>query len=163
MGDEGGFAPDLPRNEDAVHGPARGDRGRRASRPGDEIAIALDPATSELWRDGAYVLDGRGPHAVDPPSWSTTGPDLVDRYPIVSIEDGMAEDDWDGWAAADRRRSAAGSSWSATTSSSPTPSILERGIHEGVANAILIKLNQIGTLTETLEAVALATAAATAA
>ena len=91
-----------------------------------------------------------------PPAWSPITRDLVARYPIVSIEDGMAEDDWDGWVHADPRARGQRSSWSATMSSSPTPTRLREGIEQRVANALLVKVNQIGTLTETLEAVEIA-------
>ncbi len=119
VGDEGGFAPDLPQNEDAVK--LLLEAIERAGRvPGEEIALALDPATSELWDDGAYVLAGEG-RTLSPAELVDYWVELVDRYPIVSIEDGMAEEDWDGWARPAPRRWAAGSSSSATTSSSPTP------------------------------------------
>ena len=97
VGDEGGFAPDLPQNEDAVK--LLLEAIERAGRvPGEEIALALDPATSELWDDGAYVLPGEG-RTLSPAELVDYWVELVDRYPIVSIEDGMAEEDWDGWAA----------------------------------------------------------------
>ena len=97
VGDEGGFAPDLPQNEDAVKLLLEAiERAGRA--PGEEIALALDPATSELWDDGAYVLAGEG-RTLSPAELVDYWVELVDRYPIVSIEDGMAEEDWDGWAA----------------------------------------------------------------
>ena len=122
--------------------------------PGDEIALALDPATSELWDDGSYVLAGEG-RTLSPAELVDYWVDLVDRYPIVSIEDGMAEEDWDGWAAHTKalggRIQLVGDDIFVTNAA-----LLERGIREGVANAILIKLNQIGTLTETLDTVALA-------
>ena len=153
VGDEGGFAPDLPHNEDAVK--LLVEAIERAGRvPGDEIALALDPATSELWDDGSYVLAGEG-RTLSPAELADYWVDLVDRYPIVLIEDGMAEEDWDGWAAHTKalggRIELVGDDIFVTNAS-----ILERGIREGVANAILIKLNQIGTLTETLETVDLA-------
>ena len=153
VGDEGGFAPDLPHNEDAVK--LLLEAIERAGRvPGEEIALALDPATSELWDDGSYVLAGEG-RTLSPAELADYWVDLVDRYPIVSIEDGMAEEDWDGWAAHTKalggRIQLVGDDIFVTNAA-----ILERGIREGVANAILIKLNQIGTLTETLETVALA-------
>ena len=156
VGDEGGFAPDLPQNEDAVK--LLLEAIERAGRvPGDEIALALDPATSELWDDGAYVLAGEG-RTLSPAELVDYWVELVDRYPIVSIEDGMAEEDWDGWAACTRalggRVQLVGDDIFVTNSE-----ILERGIREGVANAILVKLNQIGTLTETLDTVALANGA----
>jgi enolase 1/2/3 len=153
VGDEGGFAPDLPANEDAVT--LLLEAIERAGRvPGDEIALALDPATSELWDDGTYVLAGEG-RTLSPAEMVDYWVDLVDRYPIVSIEDGMAEEDWDGWVAHTKalggRIQLVGDDIFVTNAE-----ILERGIREGVANAVLVKLNQIGTLTETLETVAVA-------
>jgi enolase len=153
VGDEGGFAPDLPHNEDAVK--LLLEAIEAAGRvPGDEIALALDPATSELWDDGSYVLAGEG-RTLSPAELADYWVDLVDRYPIVLIEDGMAEEDWDGWSLHTEtlggRIQLVGDDIFVTNAE-----ILERGIREGVANAVLIKLNQIGTLTETLETVALA-------
>jgi enolase len=153
VGDEGGFAPDLPTNEDAVV--LLMEAIQLAGRvPGDEIALALDPATSELWSDGSYVLAGEG-RTLSPAEMADYWVDLVDRFPIVSIEDGMAEEDWDGWSAHTKslggRIQLVGDDIFVTNAE-----ILARGIEEGVANAILVKLNQIGTLTETLETVALA-------
>jgi enolase len=157
VGDEGGFAPDLAQNEDAVT--LLLEAIERAGRvPGEEIALALDPATSELWDDGTYVLAGEG-RTLTPAELVDYWVELADRYPIVSIEDGMAEEDWDGWAACTKalgdRVQLVGDDIFVTNSE-----ILERGIREGVANAILVKLNQIGTLTETLDTVALANGAA---
>jgi enolase len=156
VGDEGGFAPDLPQNEDAVK--LLIEAIERAGRvPGDEIALALDPATSELWDDGVYALPGEG-RTLSSAELVDYWVELVDRYPIVSIEDGMAEEDWDGWAACTKalggRVQLVGDDIFVTNAK-----ILERGIREGVANAILVKLNQIGTLTETLDTVALANGA----
>ncbi len=156
VGDEGGFAPDLPQNEDAIK--LLLEAIERAGRvPGEEIALALDPATSELWDDGAYVLAGEG-RTLSPAELVDYWVELADRYPIVSIEDGMAEEDWDGWAACTKalggRVQLVGDDIFVTNAE-----ILERGIREGVANSILVKLNQIGTLTETLDTVALATGA----
>jgi enolase len=153
VGDEGGFAPDLPANEDAVK--LLLEAIERAGRvPGEEIALALDPATSELWDDGTYVLAGEG-RTLSPAELVDYWVELVDRYPIVSIEDGMAEEDWDGWAAHTKalgdRVQLVGDDVFVTN-----VEMLSRGIRDGVANAILVKLNQIGTLTETLETVALA-------
>jgi len=153
VGDEGGFAPDLPHNEDAVK--LLLEAIERSGRvPGEEMALALDPATSELWKDGTYVLAGEG-RTLSSAELVEYWVDLVDRYPIVSIEDGMAEEDWEGWAvhtkALGGRIQLVGDDVFVTNAG-----ILERGIREGVANAILVKLNQIGTLTETLETVALA-------
>jgi enolase len=157
VGDEGGFAPDLPQNEDAIT--LLLEAIERAGRvPGEEIALALDPATSELWDDGSYVLAGEG-RTLSSAELVDYWVELADRYPIVSIEDGMAEEDWDGWAACTKalggRVQLVGDDIFVTNAE-----ILERGIREGVANSILVKLNQIGTLTETLDTVALATAAA---
>ncbi len=154
VGDEGGFAPDLPVNEDAIKLLLEAiERARRT--PGEDIALALDPATSELWKDGSYVLAGEG-RTLSPAELVDYWVDLVDRYPIVSIEDGMAEEDWEGWAAHTKALGAriqlVGDDIFVTNAA-----IVEEGIRDGVANAILVKLNQIGTLTETLDTVALAT------
>jgi len=154
VGDEGGFAPDLPSNEAAVE--VLVEAIEAAGRvPGEEIAIALDPATSELWKDGAYVLAGEG-RTLGPAELVDYWVDLVGRYPIVSLEDGMAEEDWDGWAALTSalgdRVQLVGDDVFVTN-----VELIARGIRSGVANAILVKLNQIGTLTETLDAVDLAT------
>jgi len=153
VGDEGGFAPDLASNEDAVK--ILVEAIERAGRlPGDEVAIALDPAASELYKDGAYELAGEK-RTLTPAEMVGYWVDLCDRYPIVSIEDGMAEDDWDGWerltAAVGDRIQVVGDDVFVTNQSR-----LERGIATGVANAILIKVNQIGTLTETLDTMAVA-------
>jgi enolase len=154
VGDEGGFAPDLPNNEEAVEVLVEAivAAGRA---PGDEIGIALDPATSELWQDGSYVLAGEG-RTLSPAELADYWADLVDRYPIVSIEDGMAEGDWDGWISLTEkigdRAQLVGDDIFVTN-----VEILSEGIERGVANSILIKLNQIGTLTETLETISLAT------
>jgi enolase len=156
VGDEGGFAPDLPSNEDAVKVllEAIALAGRS---PGDEIALALDPATTELWKDGVYVLEGEG-RSLDSEELADYWVQLADNYPIVSIEDGMAEDDWDGWraltAALGGRLQLVGDDLFVTN-----VELIERGISANVANALLVKLNQIGTLTETLDAVALAVGA----
>lgn len=154
VGDEGGFAPDLPDNETAVKVlmEAIESTGRA---PGRDLAIALDPATSEIFKDGRYVLAGEG-RTLSPLEMVDYWADLCDRYPIVSIEDGMAEEDWDGWAALTaklgNRIQLVGDDLFVTN-----PAILQKGIDRGVANSILVKLNQIGTLTETLDAVRLAT------
>jgi enolase len=153
VGDEGGFAPDLPDNETAVKVlmEAIESTGRT---PGRDIAIALDPATSEIYRDGSYHLDGEG-RVLSSLEMVDYWADLCDRYPIVSIEDGMAEEDWDGWAAMTQklgqRIQLVGDDLFVTN-----VELLQKGIERGVANSILIKLNQIGTLTETLDAVRLA-------
>ena len=155
VGDEGGFAPDLPDNETAVKILVEAVEATGRT-PGRDVAIALDPATSELWRDGAYHLTGEGRvlsslELVD--YWA----DLASRYPIVSIEDAMAEDDWDGWSALTAKLGSriqlVGDDVFVTN-----PRLLQKGIDLGVGNSILVKLNQIGTLTETLDAVRLASA-----
>jgi enolase len=154
VGDEGGFAPDLGTNEDAIR--LLVEAIEAAGRtPGDEIAIALDPATTELWRDGGYHLEGEG-RVLTSDEMVGFWVDLCDRYPIVSIEDGMAEEDWDGWAAL---TSALGGRVQLVGDDVFVTNVerLERGVERGVANAILVKVNQIGTLTETLETVELAT------
>jgi enolase len=153
VGDEGGFAPDLPANEDALKLLMEAIE-RAGRRPGEEVALAMDPATSELWDDGSYVLAGES-RTLSSAELVDYWADLVDRYPIVSIEDGMAEEDWDGWAALTKvlghKVQLVGDDVFVTN-----VTLLERGIREGVANAVLVKLNQIGTLTETLETVGLA-------
>ncbi len=153
VGDEGGFAPDLPNNEEACK--LLLDAIEAAGRtPGAEIALALDPATSEIYRDGQYVLAGEG-RSLSPAGMVEYWAELCDRYPIVSIEDGMAEEDWDGWKMLTDQIGATvqlvGDDLFVTN-----VDLLERGIVTNTANAILIKLNQIGTLTETLDAVAMA-------
>jgi enolase len=157
VGDEGGFAPNLASNEDAVR--LLLDAVEAAGlRPGDDIAIALDPATTELWKDGAYHLEGEG-RTLSSDDMAAFWADWCDRYPIVSIEDGMAEEDWDGWASLTKaiggRVQLVGDDLFVTNVER-----LERGIAAGVANSILVKVNQIGSLTETLETVALATRSA---
>jgi enolase len=153
VGDEGGFAPDLPTNEDALK--LLVEAIERAGRvPGEEIALGMDPATSELWDDGTYALPGEG-RTLSSAELADYWVDLVGRYPIVSIEDGMAEEDWNGWASLTKalgdRVQLVGDDIFVTN-----VTLLERGIREDVANAILVKLNQIGTLTETLDTVDLA-------
>ena len=119
VGDEGGFAPDLDSNEDAIKILVEAIE-KAGFTPGDDIAIAMDPAISELFRDGAYHLDGEG-KVLSPSDMTAYWERLVDTYPIVSIEDGMDEDDWDGWATLTAAVGGRRSSWSATTCSSPTP------------------------------------------
>jgi len=153
LGDEGGFAPNLPSSEEAVTllVSAIETAGYRA---GDEIAIALDPAATEFFTDGRYALTREG-SSYTPAEWADWLAALVDRYPIVSIEDGMAEDDWDGWAQLTRklgdRVQLVGDDLFVTNAAR-----LQRGIDAGVANSILIKVNQIGTLSETLDTMVLA-------
>ena len=151
VGDEGGFAPDLDASEAAIELILEA-----AERAGhrDRIAIALDPATSEVFSDGLYRFEGRERSSAEMPEfWA----DIVDRYPIVSIEDGAAEDDWDSWLAQTEqlgeRVQLVGDDLFVTN-----PVRLQEGIDRGVANSILVKVNQIGTLTETIEAVRLAQA-----
>ncbi|MDA8047741.1 MAG: phosphopyruvate hydratase [Actinomycetota bacterium] len=151
VGDEGGFAPDLPSNEEAVK--MLLEAIEAAGRvPGEDIAIALDAASSEIFDDGAYRLAGEG-RSLSPREFAAYLADLCDRYPVISLEDGMAEDDWDGWAALTGllggRVQLVGDDLFVTNVAR-----LERGIEAGVANSILIKVNQIGTLSETLDTVA---------
>ncbi|MBV8161356.1 MAG: phosphopyruvate hydratase [Acidimicrobiia bacterium] len=157
VGDEGGFAPDLASNEDAIRILTEAIE-KAGYTPGEQIALALDPATSEIYRDGRYHLDSED-RVLTAEELTAFWTDLVDRYPIVSIEDGMAEDDWDGWRmlteAVGSRVQLVGDDLFVTNVER-----LQRGIRAGVANAILVKVNQIGTLTETLDAVALATRSA---
>ena len=153
VGDEGGFAPDLPGNEAALELLVEAIR-KAGFEPGGEVALALDPATSELWRDGGYELPGDG-RTLDSDGMVELWGTLCDRYPIVSIEDGLAEDDWAGWAALTGvlgdRVQLVGDDLFVTNVER-----IRRGVAEQTANAVLIKVNQIGTLTETLDAVDLA-------
>jgi enolase len=156
VGDEGGFAPNLPSNEEAVK--VLIEAVEKAGRtPGEEVAISLDAAASEFYRDGAYRLEGEGRSL---PAAEFVGylADLCDRYPIISVEDGMAEDDWDGWA---ELTSVLGSRVQVVGDDLFVTNVerLSRGIEAGVANSILVKVNQIGTLSETLDTVARATRA----
>jgi enolase len=153
VGDEGGYAPSLGSNEDAI-GAVLTAIERAGYTPGEQVAIALDPATTELYADGRYVLarEGRnltGDELIE--FWA----DWVERYPIVSLEDGLGEDDWEGWTALTGRLGdrlqLVGDDLLVTNTDR-----LERAIRERCANAILVKLNQIGTLTETVEAVEMA-------
>jgi enolase len=156
VGDEGGFAPDLDSNEAALRVLVEGIEAA-GYRPGDDVAIALDPAASEVFRDGAYDLHHEG-RKLSSDELADYWGDLVERYPIVSIEDGMDEEDWDGWRAVTERLGdrvqLVGDDLFVTNTER-----LRRGIEAGVANSILIKVNQIGTLTETLEAIDMARAA----
>jgi enolase len=153
VGDEGGFAPDLGSNEEALE-VLMAAIGGAGYVPGDQIAIALDPAVSELYRDGAYVLEHEG-RSLSAGELGAYWEELAGRYPIISLEDGMAENDWDGWRnltqRVGRRMQLVGDDVFVTN-----PAILRRGIEQGIANSILIKVNQIGTLTETLEAIRIA-------
>jgi enolase len=153
VGDEGGFAPDLPSNEDACRWLVRAIEAA-GYRPGEQIAIALDPASTEFFEDGGYVLAGEG-RTLTPAEMVDEYARLCEAYPITSIEDGMAEEDWDGWALITQRLGdrvqLVGDDLFVTNVER-----LERGIAAGVANSILVKVNQIGTLTETLDTVAMA-------
>jgi enolase len=151
VGDEGGFAPDLPSTEAAIDAVLEA-----AERAGhrERIALAMDPAATELFRDGGYQLEGRtlsGEEMID--FWT----ELVDKYPLVSVEDGLAEDEWGSWRELTERLGErvqlVGDDLFVTNVAR-----LEQGIDQGVANAILVKVNQIGTLSETLDAIALARA-----
>ena len=155
IGDEGGFAPDLGSNEEAVQLLVEAVE-KAGLVPGDDMALALDAASTEFFRDGAYHLFGEG-RSLSPDEMVAYLADLSTRYPIVSIEDGMAEEDWDGWAALN---GAIGDSVQLVGDDLFVTNVqrLQRGIDAGVANSILVKVNQIGTLTETLEAVELANA-----
>ena len=153
VGDEGGFAPDLPSTAEALDFVLKSvsDAGYE---PGDQVTIALDAAASEFYRDGRYELAGEG-LSLTSDEMVAYYEDLCGRYPIISLEDGMAEDDWDGWARLTRavgdRIQLVGDDLFVTNAA-----ILERGVEAGVGNAILVKVNQIGTLTETLRAVEIA-------
>ena len=149
VGDEGGFAPDLGSSEEAVEAILEA-----ADRAGhrESVAVALDPATTELYEEGRYHVEGR---ELDAAGMTSFWEDLAGRFPVVSIEDGLAEDDWDGWRALTERlgerMQLVGDDLFVTN-----PERLRRGIEQGAGNAILVKVNQIGTLTETLEAIGLA-------
>jgi enolase len=153
LGDEGGFAPDLASSEEAVKLLLAAIE-TAGYRPGEEIAIALDPAATEFFTGGRYTLTGEGA-SYSATEWADWLAALVDRYPIVSIEDGMAEDDWDGWTALTQRIGnrvqVVGDDVFVTN-----PERLQQGIDSGVANSILVKVNQIGTLSETLDTILLA-------
>lgn len=153
VGDEGGFAPNLASNDEALELILQA-IDRAGYEPGSDISIALDPAASEFYEDGEYVLASEN-RRLDSAAMVEFWADWASRYPIVSIEDGLAEDDWSGWSLLTERLGneiqLVGDDLFVTN-----PKILERGIREKSANAILIKVNQIGTLTETLEAIRMA-------
>jgi enolase len=150
VGDEGGYAPDLESNESALAMLIEGIEAAGYS-PGEDIAIALDPASSEVFKDGSYELEHEG-RTLSSEELADYWADISGRYPVVSIEDGMDEEDWDGWKLlTDRigeRVQLVGDDLFVTNTER-----LRRGIDSGVANSILVKVNQIGTLTETLDAV----------
>jgi enolase 1/2/3 len=153
VGDEGGFAPDLESNEAALEALIEGIEAAGYT-PGEDVAIALDPAASEVFKDGAYELTHEG-RTLSSDEMAAYWADVIERYPILSIEDGMDEEDWDGWRALTERIGErvqlVGDDLFVTNTER-----LERGIESGVANSILVKVNQIGTLTETLAAIDMA-------
>jgi enolase len=153
VGDEGGFAPQLDSNEEALKLIVEAVE-RAGYAPGDDVAIALDPASSEFYDDGRYMLKGER-RTLSPAELVELYAEWRKRYPVLSIEDGMAEDDWDGWKlltqAIGKNVQLVGDDLFVTNVER-----LKQGIERGVANSILIKVNQIGTLTETLDAIALA-------
>ncbi|MFP6732150.1 MAG: phosphopyruvate hydratase [Alphaproteobacteria bacterium] len=157
VGDEGGFAPDFDGSDDALAAITKAIEAA-GYKPGEDMALALDPAASEFFKDGEYHLDGEGKR-LDADGMTAYYADLVARYPIVSIEDGLAEEDWDGWVAMTKalgdKIQLVGDDIFVTDAA-----LLQQGIERGAGNAILIKLNQIGTLSETLETVATAQRAA---
>jgi enolase len=152
-GDEGGFAPDLDSNEAALEAVIAGVE-VAGYKPGKDVFIALDPATSEIYEDGHYVLEHEG-RDLTPEEMASYWEDQAGRYPIASIEDGMDEEDWDGWKLLTEKTGdkiqLVGDDLFVTN-----PERLQRGVELGVANSILIKVNQIGTLSETLEAIRIA-------
>ena len=154
VGDEGGFAPDLRSNEEALQVLIEGIE-RAQYIPGDEVLLALDPASSEFYKDGVYRLEAEATPDKSSEEMVDFYANLVDKYPIISIEDGMAEDDWDGWKllteAIGEKAQLVGDDLFVTNTNR-----LQQGIDRGVGNSILIKVNQIGTLTETLDAIELA-------
>jgi len=150
VGDEGGFAPNLKSADEALSFVVRA-ISKAGYKPGDDVMLALDPASTEFFKDGRYVLEGEG-RTLDAAGMVKYYEDLCARYPIISIEDGMAEDDWEGWAMITKSLGAkvqlVGDDLFVTNSVR-----LREGIAKHVANAILVKVNQIGTLSETLDAV----------
>ena len=154
VGDEGGFAPNLGSNEEAIQAVIEGIE-RAGYRPGEDVFIALDPAASSFYRDGKYHLEAEANPVKTAEEMIEFYADWVEKYPIISIEDGLAEDDWDGWKLMTKRLGKkiqiVGDDLFVTNSKR-----LEKGLELGVANSILIKVNQIGTLTETLDTIELA-------
>jgi len=154
VGDEGGFAPNLKSNEEALEVIMEAIV-KAGYKPGEDVLLALDVASSELFKDGKYTLENETQKVKTPAEMVDFYENLVNKYPIISIEDGMAENDWDGWKLMTerlgKRIQIVGDDLFVTN-----PTILKEGIQKGIANSILIKLNQIGTLTETLEAIEMA-------
>jgi len=150
VGDEGGFAPNLNSNEEAIQAIVEAIE-KAGYRLLEDIAIGLDTAASELYKDGKYVLEGEG-KSFSPEEMVGYYESLVSKYPVISIEDGMSENDWDGWKVLTERLGGkvqiVGDDVFVTN-----PKIIKRGIEEGIANSVLIKVNQIGTLTETIDAI----------
>ena len=154
VGDEGGFAPNLA-SADAALGFVMQAIEAAGYQPGDDVVLALDPASTEFYRDGKYDLKGEG-KVLDSAGMVAYYADLVARYPIVSIEDGMAEDDWDGWAQLTRETRRQGAAGRRRCVRDQPERVCATELPKGVANAVLVKVNQIGTLSETLEAVEIA-------
>jgi len=154
VGDEGGFAPNLKSNEEALEVIMEAIEAA-GYKPGEDVLLALDVASSELFKDGVYTLENEKDSKKTSAQMVDFYENLVNKYPIISIEDGMAENDWDGWKLmTDRlgkRIQIVGDDLFVTN-----PKILKEGIQKGIANSILVKLNQIGTLTETLDAIEMA-------
>ena len=154
VGDEGGFAPNLKSNEEALEVIMEAIV-KAGFKPGEDVLLALDVASSELFKDGVYILANEAQPKKTPVELIDFYENLVNKYPIISIEDGMAENDWDGWKLLTerlgKRIQIVGDDLFVTN-----PKILKEGIDKGIANSILIKLNQIGTLTETLDAIEMA-------
>jgi enolase len=154
VGDEGGFAPNLKSNEEALEVIMEAIT-KAGYKPGEEVVLALDVASSELFQDGVYTLENEADSKKTPAQMVDFYENLVNKYPIISIEDGMAENDWDGWKLLTerlgKRIQIVGDDLFVTN-----PKILKEGIQKGIANSILVKLNQIGTLTETLDAIEMA-------
>ena len=154
VGDEGGFAPNLASNEEALQVIIEAIELAKY-QPGEDVLIALDPASSEFYKDGTYILEAESKPEKSPEEMVAFYDMLSDKYPIISIEDGMAEDDWDGWkmltnAIGDRVQLVGDDLFVTNTSR------LKQGIDREIGNSILVKVNQIGSLTETLEAIELA-------
>ena len=156
VGDEGGFAPNLGKNQEALELLVQAIE-KAGYRPGEDVSLALDVAASELCKNGTYTLDGR--QGLDARAMTQYLASLVERFPIVSIEDGLAESDWEGWK---HLTESLGSTIQIVGDDVfvTNPELLKRGIEEGVANSVLVKLNQIGTVTETLETIEMAKRAA---
>lgn len=154
VGDEGGFAPNLKSNEEAVEVILEAIT-KAGYTPGDDISLCLDPATSEMWDDGGYVFFKSSKEKISPAQLLDTWSSWIRQYPIVLLEDGMAENDWDGWKIMTRELGdvveLVGDDIFCTN-----PAIVQKGIDAGIANAVLIKLNQIGTVSETLQTIHLA-------